>query len=328
MPASLAAALFVLSACGSDDPERPASASPSPASTASGEPTPTAAPTTSSPDLEAIEVEGAPGESPTVSVPAPWGVAETQTKVLIPGDGATVEENATVNVHYVGVNGRTGQPFDDSYSRGQPVAFPLDQVVPGFQKGLAGQKVGSRVLIAMPGKDGYDSAGGNPQADIQVGDTLIFVADILSLQLERAEGEPVAPRAGLPTVEFADGQPRITIPANTPPPTELVVQPLVRGAGEPVAETDRVTVHYQSGTWSNGAVVDNTYSQQPQQGALSELIPAWREALTGQPVGSRLLIISPPDQAYPADPGAQTPNPLQGETVVFVVDVLAATAGM
>lgn len=330
VPASLAAALFALSACGSDDPESTASASPTPAAaeTAPGQPSPTAAPTTNSPDLEAIEVEGAPGETPTVSVPAPWGVAETQTKVLVPGDGATVDENATVNVHYIGVNGRTGQPFDESYSRGQAVPFPLNQVVPGFQKGLAGQKVGSRVLIAMPGTDGYDSAGGNPQADIQVGDTLIFVADIVSLQPEEAEGEPVAPRPGLPTVEFADGEPQITIPADTPPPNELVVQPLIRGAGEPVAETDRITVHYQSVTWSNGAVVDNTYAQQPQQGALSELIPAWREALTDQPVGSRLLIVSPPDQAYPVDPGARTPNPLQGETVVFVVDILAAAPGM
>ena len=38
------------------------------------------------------------------------------------------------------------------------------QVVPGFSKGLTGQRQGSRVLIAMPGKDGYDASGGSPQA--------------------------------------------------------------------------------------------------------------------------------------------------------------------
>ena len=105
--------------------------------------------------------------------------------------GPLVGEGQSVEVNYYGVNGRTGKKFDESFTNGQPVAFSLAQVVPGFSKGLVGQRQGSRVLIAMPGKDGYDPMGGNPQAGIEVGDTLIFVVDLVDVQLAGPEGSTV-----------------------------------------------------------------------------------------------------------------------------------------
>ncbi|MDO5500051.1 MAG: FKBP-type peptidyl-prolyl cis-trans isomerase [Propionibacteriaceae bacterium] len=327
VPATLAIALLALSACGSEEPAgqetpAPTAAAETPAETPAD--TPTTEATTSATDLDAITVDGAAGEQPTVEVPAPFGVDETITKVLTPGDGATIAENGTAEVHYLGVNGRTGEPFDDSWTGGQPVAFPLDQVVPGFQKGLTGQQVGSRVLIAMPGTDGYDSSGGSPQAGIQVGDTLVFVVDILGTPLERAEGETVAPREGLPGVEFSGDTPTVTVPQGAEAPTELVVQPLIRGTGEPVQPTDVITARYQASLWKNGEVIADTYGSAPEEGPLASLIPAWQEGLTDQPVGSRVLIVAPPNLAYPEDPGARTPNPAAGETVVYVVDILYA----
>ncbi|WP_432557362.1 FKBP-type peptidyl-prolyl cis-trans isomerase [Granulicoccus sp. GXG6511] len=329
LPATLAVALITLSACGSDAPDTAASPGPSPTVTAaeSAEPTPTAEATTSATDLEGITVEGAPGEEPKVTVPAPFGVDETINRVITPGDGPVVREDGSVEVHYVGINGRTGEPFDDSWSSGAPVQFSLAQVVPGFAKGLAGERVGSRVLIAMPGKDGYDSSGGNPQAGIEVGDTLVFAVDITDAPLERAEGDPVAPRAGLPTVEFDGDKPKVTIPAGAAAPTELIVQPLIQGKGKPVQATDAITARYQAVLWKDGSVVDDTYGGAAETELLSALIPAWQEALKDKPVGSRLLIVSPPDKAYPADPGARKPNPAAGETVVYVLDLLHTQPG-
>ena len=52
------------------------------------------------------------------------------------------------------------------------------------------------MLIAMPGADGYDASGGSPQAGIEVGDTLIFVVDIVATTLSGPEGTPVPPKAG------------------------------------------------------------------------------------------------------------------------------------
>jgi peptidylprolyl isomerase len=77
----------------------------------------------------------------------------------------------------MGVNGRDGTVFDSSYERGEPAEFALDQVVPGFQKAIAGQKVGSTVAVAMTSADGYPN--GEPRAGIQPGDTLVFAIKIL-----------------------------------------------------------------------------------------------------------------------------------------------------
>ncbi len=115
--------------------------------------------------------------APKVDVTTPFAVAQTQVQTLSPGDGPVVADTATVSVCYMGVNGRDGSVFDSSYERGEPVDFPLDQVVPGFQKAIAGQNVGSTVAVAMTSADGYPN--GEPRAGIEPGDTLVFAIKIL-----------------------------------------------------------------------------------------------------------------------------------------------------
>ena len=141
---------------------------------------PTSPPTesiTPSENLDAITVSDA--DVPEVTVPAPWAISSTQTKVLRDSSNPqVVGENSRVIVNYVGVNGRTGAVFDSSFQRGQEATFSLERVITGFKNGIAGQKVGSRVLIAMTGADGYPQ--GNPQAGIQAGDSLLFVVDIIA----------------------------------------------------------------------------------------------------------------------------------------------------
>jgi peptidylprolyl isomerase len=115
--------------------------------------------------------------APQVNVTAPFSVSETQVHTLRAGDGPVVTGTETVSVCYMGVNGRDGTVFDSSYQRGAPAQFRLDGVVPGFQKAIAGQKVGSTVAVAMTSADGYPD--GQPSAGIQQGDTLIFALKIL-----------------------------------------------------------------------------------------------------------------------------------------------------
>jgi FKBP-type peptidyl-prolyl cis-trans isomerase len=116
--------------------------------------------------------------APRVNVTTPFSVTATEVRTLHGGDGPVVAPTATVSVCYMGVNGRDGRVFDSAYERGSPVDFPLDGVVPGFQKAIAGQKVGSTVGVAMTSADGYPD--GQPQAGIQKGDTLVFAIKILS----------------------------------------------------------------------------------------------------------------------------------------------------
>ncbi|AEF36022.1 MULTISPECIES: FKBP-type peptidyl-prolyl cis-trans isomerase [Mycobacteriaceae] len=115
--------------------------------------------------------------APRVAVEAPFKVTQTQVQTLKAGDGPVVADTATVSVCYMGVNGRDGSVFDSSYERGEPVEFGLDRVVPGFQKAIAGQQVGSTVAVAMVPADGYPE--GQPAAGILPGDTLVFAIKIL-----------------------------------------------------------------------------------------------------------------------------------------------------
>ncbi|WP_420108573.1 FKBP-type peptidyl-prolyl cis-trans isomerase [Mycolicibacter arupensis] len=116
--------------------------------------------------------------APSVVVTEPFTVTKTEVHTLHPGDGRVVGDHATVSVCYMGVNGRDGSVFDSSYERGQPVDFGLDRVVPGFQKAIAGQKIGSTVAVAMIPADGYPE--GQPAAGILPGDTLVFAIKILN----------------------------------------------------------------------------------------------------------------------------------------------------
>lgn len=273
-------------------------------------------------NTNAVKVSGDFGDTPKLTFPTPFAIDKTQTRVLKPGTGAVVR-SGSVEINYFAVNARTGKKFDESYSSKQTASFSLDGVIPGFSKGLTGQKVGSRVLIAVAGPDGYDPTGGNAQAGINVGDTLLFTVDIVSAQLPGPVGDTVTPPDGLPTVTEAGGVPAIKVP-KTDAPSKLVVQPLIKGKGKKVATTDQVVTNYRAVSWTDGAKVFDTYGAAPETSAVSATIPGLVEALVGQPVGSRVLVVVPPAQGYPD--GNATPKVDKNVTLVFVVDILFAAA--
>jgi hypothetical protein len=117
--------------------------------------------------------------APRINVTTPFSVTQTDVHTLHAGDGPVVAPTATVSVCYMGVDGRDGNVFDSAYQRGAPAQFSLDAVVPGFQKAIGGQKVGSTVAVAMASADGYPD--GEPRAGIEKGDTLVFAIKILSV---------------------------------------------------------------------------------------------------------------------------------------------------
>jgi peptidylprolyl isomerase len=125
---------------------------------------------------------GAAGAAPTIKTPSGNPPANLTTKVLVKGTGPAVAAGDTVVVQYVGAIWRNGYQFDSSWKRSQPFGFTIgaspSQVIAGWDKGLAGQTVGSRVMLVIPPADGYGKAG-SPQAHIKPTDTLVFVVDIL-----------------------------------------------------------------------------------------------------------------------------------------------------
>jgi FKBP-type peptidyl-prolyl cis-trans isomerase len=119
---------------------------------------------------------------PTVKIPANTNPPTTlQVKTLIKGNGAVVKKGQEIATQYTGVNWRTGKVFDSSWSRKSPLTMPIGegQVIKGWDTGLVGQTVGSRVLLVVPPADGYGSTGAS-QAGIKGTDTLVFVVDILA----------------------------------------------------------------------------------------------------------------------------------------------------
>ncbi|MFG2003625.1 FKBP-type peptidyl-prolyl cis-trans isomerase [Spirillospora sp. NPDC048911] len=123
---------------------------------------------------------GEPGKGPKITVPKADAPGKLEVKTLIEGGGPALAKGDTAIVQYVGKLWRDGKTFDESWSKGQPASFPIGTggTVPGFDKGLTGAKVGSRVLLILPPKEGYGTKG-NEQAGIKGTDTLVFVVDIL-----------------------------------------------------------------------------------------------------------------------------------------------------
>lgn len=277
--------------------------------------------------LDQVTVSGDAGQSPTVNGAWPLAVNETMSKVLTTGNGAEVTSGGSVEVNYYGVDGRTGDVFDESFSSGKSASFSLDQVIAGFSKGLVGKHVGDRVLLGVTGADGYDSAGGASSAGIEVGDTLFFVVDILATTLTEPAGETVTvDDSSLPGVHWDDGinKPSVTIPAGVQAPGELKTQTLIKGNGAQIADASAtVTVNYLEVAYSDGHVIESTYGDgnpTPQTGALNSLIDGWQQGLVGQSVGSRVLLVVPGSMAYPN--GNESPAIDPDATLVFVVDIL------
>ena len=104
------------------------------------------------------------------------------TKTLVKGNGAKVVKGDYVIAQYVGYIWRTKKLFGSSWSQGSPFGFIIgaspEQVIPGWDKGLEGQTVGSRVMLSIPPAQGYGKSGAS-QAGIKGNDTLVFVVDIL-----------------------------------------------------------------------------------------------------------------------------------------------------
>lgn len=125
------------------------------------------------------EVSGTFGQKPTLTFPDAAPSGELEVLVLSRGDGELVEAGDDIEVHYLG-QAWQGGVFDNSYDRRESISFGIGvgQVIAGWDEGLVGQQVGSRVLLSIPSHLGYGDRG-VPQAGIRGGDTLVFVVDIV-----------------------------------------------------------------------------------------------------------------------------------------------------
>ena len=107
-----------------------------------------------------------------------------QYMVIKPGDGKQPKAEDVVKVHYKGTL-MDGTEFDSSYTRNEPVEFPLNQVIPGWTEALQLMKVGSKYQIFLPPKLAYGDRGAPPV--IEPGSMLIFEVELLDIKSASAE---------------------------------------------------------------------------------------------------------------------------------------------
>ena len=119
---------------------------------------------------------------PETDCPGDTPPTELQVEDLEVGTGKEATEGAQISAHYVGVAWSTGEEFDASWNRGQPLSFTVGvgQVIQGWDQGLLGMKVGGRRRIVIPPHLGYGDRGAG--AAIKGGETLIFVVDLVDVR--------------------------------------------------------------------------------------------------------------------------------------------------
>lgn len=133
----------------------------------------------SSTTAEATSESSAEKTKPKVTVPTGAPPKKLEVKELEEGSGAEAKPGDEVTVQYVGVNYKNGKEFDSSWSRNEPFSFTLGagEVIPGWDQGVEGMKVGGRRELIIPPELAYGETGAPPA--IGPNETLVFVIDLL-----------------------------------------------------------------------------------------------------------------------------------------------------
>ena len=136
---------------------------------------------TGSSESTSAEASGGEKTKPTVTVPTGAPPKKLEIKELEEGSGAEAKEGDKVTVQYVGVNYKNGKEFDSSWSRNEPFPLTLGEglVIPGWEQGIEGMKVGGRRELIIPPELAYGEEGRPPA--IPPNETLVFVIDLLEV---------------------------------------------------------------------------------------------------------------------------------------------------
>lgn len=228
--------------------------------------------------------------TPKVVVPSGPPPKKLAIEDIKTGSGPTAKAGEEVTVQYVGVEFKNGKQIDSSWERGEPFAFKLGSgtVIPGWDKGVPGMKVGGRRRLVIPSKLAYGSGA------------LVFVIDLVAI--------------GGPIEEREEREPKVKVP-NGPPPKQLVVNDLKAGSGAEVKPGDEIVVDYVAINYKTGKKFESTWERaDPGKFTMNsgELIQGWLDGLKGMKVGGRRELIIPSRLAYKTG------------TLIYVIDLVSA----
>jgi FKBP-type peptidyl-prolyl cis-trans isomerase len=294
-----------------------------------------AGPSAASADANAaVKVTGTFGKQPSVSIPAQQASANLVIKTPIKGSGAALSnaDNALANVAVYKWSGKKHSLIESTFGAG-PQMIPAKMGLPGLAAALKGAHLGSRIVAVLPPKYGYGTAG-ESQLQVTGKDTLVWVIDLIQQfsVAQSASGTQLSNGGGkLPTITAKAGQaPVISIPKNSPP-SKLSVTTLIKGTGPKLTNGETVVAEYVGSIWRTGKVFSTTWPTSNQPGGIpfsfqlgGGVIEGWNDGLIGVPVGSRMMLVIPPSLGYGPSGGQASAGIKKNDSLVFVIDVLAA----
>ncbi|OKL54858.1 hypothetical protein BSZ39_01920 [Bowdeniella nasicola] len=253
--------------------------------------------TEASPQVQSVVVDGSLGSIPSVALPKGMSVTSREKLQAVPGYGRQLTEGSSAILTVTTFDG------DGALIEGEALGVPKivkitdEGVGTELAKSLIGEHEGSRIVLLEP-------------VQIKSKDTtLVTVVDILPTV---AEGTVSELPKGMPEVKLVNERQQASAMGEAAPPAKLVIAPMLTGQGAQVLENQHVMVTFTQTHWSSGELVDATEPHTPITLNLNGVIPGLRAGILDQRVGSRLLLVIPPDQAAGTD------------TLVMVVDILAA----
>ncbi|MDP3952633.1 FKBP-type peptidyl-prolyl cis-trans isomerase [Microbacterium sp.] len=257
---------------------------------------------------DGVSVEGDFGTASTATFELGTKVDAAERTVLSEGDGDTIAEGDDVSYALSAFDGDTGERLGDAgYTEGEllPAALTADAPL-GQLIGCA--SVGSRLSVVFPTTE---------EAAAQY-----YILDVLDIVPTAAWGEEQAPVAGMPAVTLDDdGAPTVEIP-DAAAPTEVQISVLKQGDGIAVGDGDTTLLQYHGVGWESGETFDSSWTNgAPITSEGNGYVPGFVQALAGQKVGSQVLVVIPPAAGY--GEGEINDADLKGQTLVFVIDILA-----
>ncbi len=273
---------------------------------------------------------GAFDTTPTLTFPSGQPPKQLVEQTLVAGNGTPIAAGDTVITNDLGEiwptkDGSQPKVFDSSFSRGTPTGFVIGTgaVIPGFDKTLVGERLGTRMLLSIPPADAYGPSG-NSQAGISGTDTLVFVVDLLADFKPNASAAGTAdkqlPATGWPKITNTPGQePKVISVAGVKAPTSPMSKLLVKGSGAKIDPSKTLVLQLVQTDIPTGKQTQSSWGKQPQL-LSAENVLSVAAALNGQNIGARALALLPATPAQPttATAPAEPARPAQ----VVIIDVV------
>jgi peptidylprolyl isomerase len=270
--------------------------------------------------LNGITISGDLGKEPEVEWGGELETEETETAVVIEGDGEELAEGDEVQAYLWIGNGTTEQKAYSGYDAGQPETVVASKdLSPVFRDAILGQTIGSRVAVTTTAETAFGPSG-NPSLKIGNKDSVLIVVDLVEAY-EAPEPKDV-PQSQMPKIIEKGGDVTGLDFAGVEEPAEdgdLLRSIVEEGDGPVVKETDTVTADYLGMVYDGKKPFDESYSKEPVPFSLQSVVKGWTYGLSGLKVGSRVILQIPPALGYgEAGQGESIPP---NSTLYFVVDI-------